>query len=174
MQSIIADANTSSFGVLYDRYSNKVYRKCLSFTNDVATAKDLTHDVFIKVLMNLSKFKGNSKFSTWLYSVTYNYCVDYVNKNNKYGAKQLSEDTEISDSKDDLNEKLLMEIKVDRLQVVLDNMRPENKMILLMKYQDSASIQDIMQATNKKESAVKMAIKRAKEEAAKVYEQHFG
>ena len=71
------------FGILYDRYAEKVYHKCISFVKDVDLAQDLAHDVFLKTFLNLAKFEGKSKFSTWLYSLTYNFCIDYLRKNNK-------------------------------------------------------------------------------------------
>jgi RNA polymerase sigma-70 factor (ECF subfamily) len=61
------------FGVLYDRYEHLVYNKC--FVNSIDEAKDLTQDVFLHVFIKIGSFKGNSKFSTWLYSVTYNFVL---------------------------------------------------------------------------------------------------
>jgi len=170
---ITSGGDSQKFGMLYDRYSNKVYRKCISFTDDSAIAKDLSHDIFLKVFLNLSKFKGNSKFSTWLYSITYNQCVDFVKKRDKIKTQDVEEEHVISESIDELNEKLLLELRVERLKVVLEEMKVENKMLLLMKYQDELSIADIMVITDKKESAIKMALKRAKMEAVKIYKSKF-
>ncbi len=166
--------NPQIFGELYDRYSNKVYRKCISFTSDSALAKDLAHDIFMKVFLSLSKFKGNAKFSTWLYRITYNHCVDYVKKRNRMRFEPIDEELIISESMDDKNEKVLLDLRAERLQEVLELIRAESKMILLMKYQDDSSIADIMEMTGKKESAVKMAIKRAKLEAVTLYNEKFG
>lgn len=80
IQLIIDKGKTNFFSVLYDRYSDKVYRKCLSFEKDKDVALDLSHDILIKVFLQLSKFQGRSRFSTWLYSVAYNYCVEYTRK----------------------------------------------------------------------------------------------
>lgn len=66
--SRIAKTNNSIlFGVLYDRYSNKVYNKCIGFVKNEEEAKDLTQDIFLKLFIKLSSFKGQSKFSTWRY-----------------------------------------------------------------------------------------------------------
>jgi RNA polymerase sigma factor (sigma-70 family) len=72
--------NTAMFGILYDRYEHLVYNKCYGFVHSTDEAKDLTQDVFLHVFIKLSSFKGNSKFSTWLYSVTYNFCVNYLDR----------------------------------------------------------------------------------------------
>jgi DNA-directed RNA polymerase specialized sigma24 family protein len=73
---IVASNSHDEFGILYDRYSEKVYHKYISFVKDLALAQDLTHDIFLKTFINLSKFNHKSKFSTWLYSITYNVCID--------------------------------------------------------------------------------------------------
>jgi len=52
------------YSILYDRYSNKVYGKCISLLKSESRAEDATQDIFIKILINLSKFSGKSKFST--------------------------------------------------------------------------------------------------------------
>ncbi len=49
------------FGVLYDRYTAKVYQKCMGMTQDKELAKDLTHDIFLKAFVNLSKFDHRSQ-----------------------------------------------------------------------------------------------------------------
>ncbi|MEL6389475.1 MAG: sigma-70 family RNA polymerase sigma factor, partial [Bacteroidota bacterium] len=72
--------NNFFFELLYERYSKKVFGKCLTILKDEAKAQDATQDIMMKVLLNLSRFGGRSKFSTWLYSITYNFCIDYVRK----------------------------------------------------------------------------------------------
>ena len=83
MKIIVEKKRHDDFGILYDRYAEKVYHNCISFVKDVDLAQDLAHDVFLKTFLNLAKFEGKSKFSTWLYSLTYNFCIDYLRKNNK-------------------------------------------------------------------------------------------
>ncbi|NJM78503.1 MAG: sigma-70 family RNA polymerase sigma factor [Flavobacterium sp.] len=79
VKKITKSNNTIYFGHLYDRYETKVYNKCYSFVHNVDEAKDLTQDVFLQVFIKLKTFSFKSKFSTWLYSVTYNFCVNYLN-----------------------------------------------------------------------------------------------
>lgn len=169
MRIIVATKSHEKFGILYDRYSTQVYHKCLTFVKDSDKAKDLTHDIFLKVFINLSKFSFKSKFSTWLYSISYNFCVDYVRKTSKIKFESGRVLENISDDDDDANEKELLNIKAKRLQKVLDLLPPESKMILLMKYQDDMSISDLMSAFNLKESTIKMRIKRAKAKALETY-----
>lgn len=80
VKDIVEKRDTMLFGVLYDRYSKLVYNKCYGFAKSQKEAEDLTQDVFLMLFVKLGSFKGKSKFSTWLYSFTYNFCVNYVNR----------------------------------------------------------------------------------------------
>jgi len=167
---IVTNNNTMLFGILYDRFSERVYNKCLGFARDSDEAQDLTQDVFLKLFVKLASFKGNSKFSTWLYSFTYNHCVNYVNRNTakKMEKKAVSSD-EIKDEIDEIEDASLMTLKAAKLKKALELISPNDKMLLLMKYQDNTSIKDIADVLNLGESAVKMRLKRAKEKLITVY-----
>jgi len=173
IREIVVDGEHEKFGVLYDRYSDRVYGKCLSFVKNREIAKDLLHDVFLKCFINLSNFSYKSKFSTWLYSITYNYCVDFLRKKRKERQVDWDKMPEIADSNDDLNEKELLALRAERLKKVLDEVKPEIKMMLLMKYQDNMSIKDIMDNTGLGESAIKMRLKRSKEKALEKYKELY-
>lgn len=173
MKIIVEENRHEEFGLLYDRYAEKVYHKCISFVKDVDLAQDLAHDVFLKTFINLKKFQGKSKFSTWLYSLTYNFCIDYLRKNNKVMVNNDDLLVNIPDDDDEKNERELMSIASERLSAVLDVIPADDKMILLMKYQDELSIKEIQAALEVSESAVKMRVKRAKAKAVEVYKTKY-
>ena len=66
------------FEELYNRYVGKVYNRCLSMTKDTEKAQDYTHDIFIRTFDRLDRFQEKSTFSTWLYSISFNYCLDQI------------------------------------------------------------------------------------------------
>ena len=173
IERIIHTNNTQLFAVLYDRYSKTVYNKCYGFSKNKEEAEDLTHDVFVRLFVKLKTFKGNSKFSTWLYSFTYNFCVNYVQRNS-YKKQQkvtvITDQIKENDTEDDIDDLTLFELKSEKLSKVLDLLEPTEKMILLMKYQDDMSIKEIKTFLNLGESAVKMRIKRAKDKVVKLYD----
>lgn len=154
------------FEEIYDRYADKVYRKCLSFVKDQAKAEDFTHDIFLKLIVRVGSFKENSKFSTWLFSITYNYCMDQLRTTKKLAEDELTENIDVIDDSDDINE---MEMDTKRLREVLEGISPEERTILLMKYQDDFSIKDIADTFGLTESAVKMRLKRTREKLRKKY-----
>ncbi len=161
------------FGILYDRYKTKVFHKCISFAKNTDDAQDMLHDVFLKTFTNLSRFQGKSSFATWLYSITYNFCVDYSRMKKKMRMKDIDDMAEISEVDDELNEKELLSLRAERLAKVIDVIDPKEKAVLLMKYQDGASIQMISEMLQLSESAVKMRLKRAKVRALEVYSEMY-
>jgi len=170
---ILKTQRADDYGIIYDRYSQKVFQKSISFVKDVDIAKDLAHDIFIKCYVNLSKFNFESKFSTWLYRLTYNFCIDYLRKNNKFVKSSPEELENVSDDDSDLQEKKLLALKAERLQEVLELIPTDDKAVLLMKFQDGLSVKEIMPILNCGESAVKMRIKRAKSKALETYKNMF-
>lgn len=170
VQKIVKTNDPHLFAVLYDRYAGKVYNKCLGFASSAEEAQDLTHDIFIKLYVKLRTFKGTAKFSTWMYSFTYNFCVNYVTRNN-YKKNEKNFEGEVSDSEedDDNTEEALFELKTEKLKKALDIIDPNDKMILLLKYQDDFSIKEIQDVLEINESAVKMRLKRARSKVISAY-----
>lgn len=155
------------FEALYTRYCDKVYRKCLSFTKDSARAEDFTHDIFLKLIVKLGGFKEQAKFSTWLFSVTYNYCTDHTRT--RRGNEFLTEDFDrIPDYMEDSDAEIA-EMQSAGLRKALEQLNADEKSLLFMKYQDDFSIRDIADMSKITESAVKMRLKRAKEKLRKHY-----
>ncbi len=174
VKAIVSTNDTLLFEILYDRYATLVFNKCFGFAKDEDEAKDLTQDVFLKLFVKLASFKGTAKFSTWLYAFTYNHCVNYVTRNTaKKIEKQSVDYTDIEDLSEVEDESSFLTMKVDRLQTALELISPDDKMILLLKYQDFLSIKDIESVLGIGESAVKMRLKRAKDKLIAVYNEMY-
>ncbi|MEM9077921.1 MAG: RNA polymerase sigma factor [Bacteroidota bacterium] len=171
VKRIVANNNPMLFGKLYDRYAKMVYNKCYGFAKSQDEAEDLTQDVFLQLFIKLKMFKGKSKFSTWLYSFTYNFCVNYVNRNKQRKMSDKSIPVEDSEYKlsAEIPDENLFEMKSKKLKKALDLIAPEEKSLLLLKYQDGASIKELMDVLELGESAVKMRLKRSKERLMETY-----
>ena len=170
---ILDNKEPAYFEIIYDRYARKIYNKCLNFVNEKMLAQDLTHDILLKVYLNLNSFSFKSKFSTWLYSVMYNFCAsthrEIVKHRSEIG-KYFHEEPNIHEENPD---ELLFQLKVDRLKTLLEQLSMEDRMILLLKYQDDFSIKDIKSVTALSESAIKMRLKRAKEKVLQLYREKY-
>ncbi len=169
IKRLIHSNDTSAFSHLYDKYADKIYHKCISFVKDKQLAQDLTHDIFVKIFITIKKFKFQSSFSTWVYRITYNFCIDFLRKQQKQQFTRLEDDNDTIEEEDSDDE--LFAISVDRLELILEQISPEEKAILLMKYQDDLTIKDIVDALDISESAAKMRLKRAKEKVINISKQ---
>lgn len=160
------------FSVLYDRYAPYVYNKCFSFVDTKEEAQDLTHDIFIKVYLSLKTFKNESKFSTWLYSITYNFCVNFISKKKiKYNLDidqlgHIQDEGEENATEEDFD---ILQINYAKLQEILRMLDVQDRIILLMKYQDDLSIKEISELLKIGVSAVKMRLQRSKQKVMKKY-----
>jgi RNA polymerase sigma factor (sigma-70 family) len=76
----IVDGDTSAFAILIDRYKDLVFTLAYKMLKNREEAEEIAQDTFIKIYKSVGKFKGDSKFSTWVYKVTYNTCLDYLKK----------------------------------------------------------------------------------------------
>jgi RNA polymerase sigma factor (sigma-70 family) len=163
--------NSSYFSMLYRKYSGKVYGKCISILKHEDEARDAVQDIFVKIMLNLGNFGEKSQFSTWIYSITYNFCIDVIRKKKK-DKTLFSEDIERAPdvAADEVPDEYLLEMDMKYLKQVLEELPTGDKMILLMKYQDDMSIKEIADILDKTESAIKMKIKRAKHKAQEIFE----
>ncbi len=169
IHAITQEGRSDLFGQLYDRYANKVYRKCIGFSKDHDIAQDMVQDIFLKVFFQLPKFQGKSRFSTWLYTISYNFCVEYYRRNSKHSFVDIENQPDAIDESAD--EKELLKTRTDKLQKALEHIAPEDRAILLMKYQDQIPIKEIMDGLDISESAVKMRLARARQRAKEVIDQ---
>ena len=72
-----------SFEMLIETYQKKAFNIAYRMLGNLEDANDVTQEAFVKVYKSLGKFKGDSKFSTWLYSIVTNASIDYMRKNRK-------------------------------------------------------------------------------------------
>jgi RNA polymerase sigma-70 factor (ECF subfamily) len=79
----ILRGETNAFTALVDRYKDMIFSLSLKMLKNREEAEEVAQDTFIKIFNSLSKFKGDSKFSTWIYKIAYNTCLDRLRKNKK-------------------------------------------------------------------------------------------
>ena len=71
------------FEEIYNTYNQKIYRLCMSYSNDRDLAKDLTQETFIQVWTNLSKFRNESSIGTWIFRIASNICLRQIERSKK-------------------------------------------------------------------------------------------
>ncbi|PTN08818.1 RNA polymerase sigma factor [Mangrovibacterium marinum] len=166
---IIHEGKTELFELLYKRYFFKVVDKSYSFIKNKSMAEDFANDILAKAYEKLPGFKGNSLFSSWLYAITYNYSIDYLRLKKKLHYPNWNSENEIPDIPDE-SEADLEEMSYDKLLIILERIHPEEKALLLMKYQDNLPGKAIAQTLRISEDAVKMRLKRARTRVIYLYQ----
>ncbi len=159
------------YEVLYHRYKERVTEKCNTMLQNRTLAEEFAEDVFSKVYERLGSFKGQSSFSTWLYSITYNHCIDYLRKKKQMHYPKWDEEQEILEIPDE--EEVVSHINYENLEPILNMIHPEEKAILFMKYIDDLSLRQISETLRITETATKMRLKRARTRVLSIYNQLY-
>ncbi|HSG68020.1 MAG TPA: RNA polymerase sigma factor [Bacteroidales bacterium] len=169
---ITQSKDNNLFEILRDRYYIKVTDKCMGLLKNRTLALEFADEIFSKAFDNLERLRNLASFSSWLYSITYNHCIDYlrIKKNLHYPEwDQMNDIPEIIDE----TEEEIADYDYDNLIKILEQVHPEEKALLLMKYQDDLSIKEISRALRISESATKMRLKRAKARVLYKYRKSF-
>lgn len=169
---IINSGNKELFEILYLRYFKKVKDKCFSFLKDSHLSEEFANDILTKAYEKINGFKGNSSFSSWIYSITYNYCIDFLRLKKKLHYPEWNSNNEIPEIIDE-SETDFEEVNYENLLTIFELIHPEEKVLLLMKYQDNLSIKHIAKTLRISEDAVKMRLKRARSRVIYMYNQKF-
>ncbi len=82
--NLIINGDANAFKVLVERYKDLVFTLTVRMLKNREEAEEVAQDTFIKAYKSLNKFKGDSKFSTWIYKIAYNTCLDRLKKNKKH------------------------------------------------------------------------------------------
>jgi len=141
----IIGGNTSAFSVLVDRYKDVVFSLALKMVKHREEAEEVAQDTFIKVFNSLSKFKGDSKFSTWIYKVAYNTCLDRMKKNKKNeGNITIDEFSEhLVKTMDTALSQMVDEERRKSIQDCLNLLPSEEGFLLTLFYFDDQSLDEI-------------------------------
>ena len=153
----ILKGNTDKFSVLVEKYKDMVYSLCSRMLFSTEIAEETAQDAFIKAFKYLKNYKGDSKFSTWLYRITYNCCLDVIKKEKR----NLSFDTLENVIVDDKNEDFESE-NYDLIKVALKKLDSKDRALVQMVYLDEMSLKEIEKVTEMSISNIKVKLHRVR------------
>ncbi|MDP6038361.1 MAG: sigma-70 family RNA polymerase sigma factor [Candidatus Latescibacteria bacterium] len=93
----VLDGNTGAFSNLVRRHHERVFNTAFGLVGDLDEADDLAQEAFIKVFRSLKRFRGQSLFSTWLYRIAVNCCLDFLKSKHRRSTASLDEHQGIQD-----------------------------------------------------------------------------
>ena len=163
----VLQGETNMFSYLVEKYKDIVFSIALKVLKNRDDAEEMAQEAFIKAYNSLSSFKGKSKFSTWLYSITYNLCISQTRKK-KYDMSPL-DDVQVSDESDDFGfDRVPDETRKKYLEAGLKRLNEEDQTLLFLYYYKDKSIDELAVVTKLSVSNTKVKLHRARKKLYKV------
>jgi RNA polymerase sigma-70 factor (ECF subfamily) len=173
--NLILNGDANAFSVIVDHYKDLVYSLSLRMLKNREEAEEVSQDTFIKVYKSLPRFKGDSKFSTWIYKIAYNTCLDRLKKNKKfYNDVPIDEFTEhhvrtIDDALDALEAKE----REQAIQDCISLLPSEDGFLLTLYYFEEQSLDDISKVMDLTSNNVKVKLFRSRKKLATILKQRL-
>ena len=153
-----------AFSFLVERYQNMVYSLALKLLKNAEDAEEMAQDTFIKAFQKLDTYEGKSKFSTWLYSITYNACISELRKRRIQFSSL--EDQRFSDQDEmkmfDYFSETKKEDQEKYLNIALGKSPEDDQVLVTLYYYESQSMDEISMITGLTVSNIKVKIHRAR------------
>ena len=174
IEKILA-GDTQAYTVLIDRYKDMVFSVALKMLRNREEAEEVAQDAFVKAYKKLNKFKGDSKFSTWLYRVVYNTCLDRIKKlKRSISVVPMEEITERQlksvDNALDLMEK---QERTEMIQKCLNLLSADESALLNLFYFDELSLQEISKITGTSKNNLKVKLFRSRKKLASILKERL-
>jgi RNA polymerase sigma-70 factor (ECF subfamily) len=160
---LIAEGDEKAFEQIVFKYQQAVFNTIYRYTGNQDDVQDLAQEIFIKVWRNAAKFKGKSKFSTWLYRIVVNHCINYQRKK-KHKHTSLDELTEKGITPESLKVVPDWEQKrrVELIRKAVDDLPERQRMALVLSQYEGRSYKEIAEIMKVSVSSVESLIFRAR------------
>jgi len=162
----------TAYAELMGNYRDSIYFMLLKMTNNKDDAEDLTIEAFGKAFKKLDQYTPNYAFSTWLFKIASNNCIDFIRKKKQY---LISLDKEYQDETGtelaqrvpsevlDPEEELIKSQKIKIMRNVVDKMKPHYRILIELRYFREFSYEEIAQELNMPLGTVKAKLFRARD-----------
>ncbi|HZK28140.1 MAG TPA: sigma-70 family RNA polymerase sigma factor [Thermoclostridium sp.] len=169
-----------AFETLIQSHQKKVYNIALRMTKNPDDAQELSQDAFVRAFTSISKFRGDSKFSTWMYRITVNVCTDFLRKRNKTISLSIEQGAAVGEDErplqieedgpgpSELSEKKQLK---ELVRDAMDSLSDEHREVLVLRDLMDMPYKDIANTLNVNEGTIKSRINRARENLKKIITQ---
>ena len=162
----------AAFTEILGRYRGPIYNLCYRMTRNAEDARDLAQEVFIKVFSLLDRFDENYAFSSWLFRIATNHCIDHLRRNRlrfmslDAGVGQDGEEYELQLPSPGPEPDTVIQRKeaLERLEEVIDALPPHYKAITLLRHDQQLSYEEIAEVLSLPLGTVKARIHRARQQ----------
>jgi len=156
------------FTNLYNEYGEGIRKLCLGYTGDAVLAQDLLQETFIAVWNNMQKFRGDAKWSTWIYRIAVNTCLTHLRK--KKDTLMDIDHTSFSMLAEEVNTK---EQEVQLLYKCISRLQETDRLIITLVLEDKP-YEEIASITGITETNLRVKIHRIKKQLTQIYNSYAG
>jgi RNA polymerase sigma-70 factor (ECF subfamily) len=137
--------DSDAFRVLFEAHKDRVYSIALRYSGDQAAAMDIAQESFLKVLSSIQEFRGEAGFESWLYRIVVNTCLDHQRRERKL-LPFLGELIEaVSVQGESVLHRLMRAEVEDDIQRIVARLSPEQRMVVVLRYTEGLSYEEISQ-----------------------------
>ena len=169
----VLSGNKQAYAKIINKYKNPLYATILRMTGNQQDAVDLVQESFIKIYRQLGKFDGKGSFSSWMYRVAINHCMDEFRKKRfKMEQVEIRED----DVKDFHHPEVifLKKEKNRQLEKLIGGLPEDERMILLLRYVNEQSYSEISEFMSLSLATVRNKLHRAKKKLRETIKEEKG
>jgi len=169
------EGDTGAFGELVDRYQNFVYTIAIRILKVSEEAEEVAQDSFIKAYDSLRTFRGDAKFTTWLYRIVYHKSLDRVKMNKRHRTYEINEEI----TEDSLNhienglEFMLSEERTGIIKKCISELPSEDAVIITLYYFEEQSVKEISKVTDLTEENIKIKLYRSRKKLFSLLESYI-
>ncbi|MDD4968445.1 MAG: sigma-70 family RNA polymerase sigma factor [Paludibacter sp.] len=162
-KSTLNDLITSSirndekaFRIIVETYQSMIYSLSFRLLCNEEEAKDTVQETFLRVWLNLNKYQSDKKFSTWIYAIASNLCLDKL-KNLKHNQCSNSNDESINYmiSSDNIEQTIINKELAEIILKLTDNLTPKQKIVFILRYLEDIEVNEIVQITGMPPNKIK-------------------
>ena len=152
VQRARGEGDQLAYAELLNKYRDSLYFMMLKMTSNPTDAEDLTIEAFGKAFKNINQYTPDFAFSTWLFKIAANNCIDFLRKNNRiqFADTFLDEDGDSADAVSNIpsmgpdpEEKVIEKQKIQLMREVVEKLKPHYRMMIELRYFKEWSYEEI-------------------------------
>lgn len=173
---LVLQGNTALYAELVDRYRNLVFTIVLRYIPNREDAEEVAQDIFVKAFRSLANFKGDSKFSTWLYTIGTTSSLTFLRK--KKLEVQSLDNEKVFAAADNLDgglsaNQIEQKSRVEMVNNAIKMLNPDDAQVITLFYKGEQTLEEIAKTMGKEPNAVKVQLHRARTRLKEKMQKHF-